>query len=68
MFGRDIPLPTDVVYGLATDHPAASSPPASVWRLRECLADVHALVHEKLPTVHRHQKANFERYAVSVVH
>ena len=59
-------LPTDVVYGLPIDHPAASSPPASVWRLCERLADAHALVREKLPAVHRHQKANFDRHAVSM--
>ena len=66
MFGRDMRLPTDVVYGLPVDHPAASSPPASVWRLRERLADAHALVRKKLPAVHRHQKANFDHHAVSV--
>ena len=69
MFGWDMHLPSnDVVYGLPTDHPAASSPPASVWRLCECLADAHALVREKLRAVHRHRKANFDRHAVFMLY
>ena len=66
MFKRDMPLPTDVVYGLPTDHPAASSPSASVWQLREHLANADALICKKLPAVHR-QKANFDRPAVSML-
>ena len=64
LFGREMRLPSDLVYG-SSDVPSAAAP-SSLWTLRKRLEDAHSLIRENFATSHQHQKENFDRKAVSV--
>ena len=62
---RELRLPADVVFGLPPSTPP-TSPSSAAWGIRERLEQAHDVVRERLVTVHRHQKALFDRSAVPI--
>ena len=60
LFGREMTVPADVMYGLPPQHPAFE-PAGYVRSLRERLEGAYDLVRRRLAQEHRRQKTTYDR-------
>ena len=58
MFGRQVKLPVDLMYG--TGEVAEVAVPMYVQRLKDTLREAYALVRDKCATEHRQQKGIYD--------